>query len=179
MESASQQRDGVRGVKADTMQFVEDVGLHVESTGLPRMAGRVLGWLLICDPPQQAAEELVRGLSASSDSISTTARSLIQMGFVQRVAVHNDRRAFYQLRPDAWSAALEEREAEMKRLRTLAEQGLAAVDGAPEPRRQRLIEMRELFAFVEAEFPALVARYHEEHEHPRSLTSVPATMTQG
>jgi DNA-binding transcriptional regulator GbsR (MarR family) len=146
------------------MQFAEDMGLHFESAGLPRMTGRVLGWLLICDPPQQAAAELAAALSASSGSISTTARSLIQMGFVERVAVRNDRRAFYRLRPDAWSAALEEREAEMKRLRVLAEKGLAALDGTPEPRRQRLSEMREMFAFVEAEFPVLVARYHERQE---------------
>ncbi len=58
------------------------------------------------------------------------------MGFVERVAVRNDRRAFYRLRPHAWSAALEEREAEIKRLRVLAEKGLAVLDGAPEPRRQ-------------------------------------------
>lgn len=146
------------------MQFVEDVGLHFESLGLPRMAGRMLGWLLVCDPPQQAAEQLTTALSASSGSISMTARMLTRMGFVERVAVRGDRRAFYRLRPHAWGAILEERAAEMKRLRVLAEQGLAALEGAPEQRRGRLTEMRELFAFLEAEFPALVARYHDQQE---------------
>lgn len=150
-------------MRAATTQFVEDVGLYFESAGLPRMAGRVLGWLLICDPPQQAAEELIRALDASSGSISTTARSLIQLGFVERVAVRGDRRAFYQLRPHIWAAVLEERAAEMKRLRVLAEQGLAALDDASQQHRRRLAEMRELFGFLESEFPALVTRYHEQH----------------
>ena len=30
--------------------FVEDISLYFEQMGLPRMAGRVLGVLLICDP---------------------------------------------------------------------------------------------------------------------------------
>ena len=34
--------------------FVEDISLYFEQMGLPRMAGRVLGVLLICDPPAQS-----------------------------------------------------------------------------------------------------------------------------
>ncbi|MGI9003437.1 MAG: GbsR/MarR family transcriptional regulator [Pseudonocardia sp.] len=162
MESDGQA--GVREASAETMQFVENVGLYFESVGLQRMAGRVLGWLLICEPPHQSAEELATALRASSGSISTTARLLMRMGFVERVAIAHNRRAFYQLRPDAWGTAMEERGAEMKRLRVLAEEGLAAVGDAPQPHRRRLTEMRELFAFVESEFPALVRRYHEQQE---------------
>lgn len=34
--------------------FIEDVGLLLEESGLPRMAGRILGLLLICNPPHQS-----------------------------------------------------------------------------------------------------------------------------
>ena len=40
-------------------QFVEECGLYFEGIGLTRIAGRVIGWLLICDPPYQLQSELV------------------------------------------------------------------------------------------------------------------------
>ena len=46
----------------DQQHFVEEVGLLFEHAGLPRMAGRILGWLLICDPPHQSPGELAEVL---------------------------------------------------------------------------------------------------------------------
>jgi DNA-binding transcriptional regulator GbsR (MarR family) len=142
--------------------FVEDVGLAFEASGTSRMTGRMLGWLLVCDPPHQSAEQLAEGLQASSGSVSTTARLLIRMGFVERVGLPGDRKAYYKLRPDAWGASLEQSQAEMSGFRALAEKGLTAIGDASDSRRRRLEEMRELFAFVEAEFPALVERFHQQ-----------------
>jgi hypothetical protein len=35
-------------------EFIERSGLFYEAAGGPRTAGRILGWLLICDPPHQS-----------------------------------------------------------------------------------------------------------------------------
>ncbi len=37
------------------LRFIEDVGLALQSAGLLRMAGRVLGMLLLADAPEQSA----------------------------------------------------------------------------------------------------------------------------
>ena len=37
--------------QAGERQFAEEVGRVFEQFGIARMAGRLLGWLLICDPP--------------------------------------------------------------------------------------------------------------------------------
>ena len=34
----------------EEIHFIEDIGLYFEQMGLPRMAGRILGALLISDP---------------------------------------------------------------------------------------------------------------------------------
>jgi hypothetical protein len=98
------------------MQLVEDTGLHFESAGLPRMTGRVLGWLSICHPLQQAAAELAAASSASSGSISTTARSLVHMGF--RRAGRGAQRSAGLLPAEAGrvECSLEERKAEFPAL---------------------------------------------------------------
>ena len=44
--------------QASEQWFVEEAGIVFEQTGLPRMAGRIFGWLLICDPPHQSTDQL-------------------------------------------------------------------------------------------------------------------------
>lgn len=75
------------GAEPDIMEFVEQMGGYFESRSLTRLAGRLLGWLLVCDPERQSSEELATALAASSGGISTNARMLIQFGFIERLAV--------------------------------------------------------------------------------------------
>jgi DNA-binding transcriptional regulator GbsR (MarR family) len=56
--------------------FVEDISLYFEQMGLPRTAGRVLGVLLISDPPAQSLTDLCTLLRASKSAVSTTTRLL-------------------------------------------------------------------------------------------------------
>ena len=45
--------------------FIEDISRFFEEMGLPRMAGRILGVLLIADPPEQSINDLCEVLQAS------------------------------------------------------------------------------------------------------------------
>ena len=67
-------------------RFVEELGVLLElEAGAPRMVGRVLGWLLVCEPPEQSAAELAERLQASRGSISAATRLLLRMGMIERV----------------------------------------------------------------------------------------------
>src|SRR5664279_4454843 len=55
-------------------RFVEEMGQILASYGMTPMAGRMWGWLLICEPPEQTAAELADALHASRGAISGTAR---------------------------------------------------------------------------------------------------------
>ena len=59
--------------------FIEDIGLYFERLGLPRMAGKILGVLLISDPPAQSITEIGEKLNASKSSISTMSRLLLEV----------------------------------------------------------------------------------------------------
>lgn len=86
-------------------EFVEQAGLVFEREGMPRMAGRVLGHLMVCTPAEQSIAQLMHALGASNGSISTTTRFLESQGYVQRVVVHGDRKDYFAL-PDDVAAAL-------------------------------------------------------------------------
>jgi DNA-binding transcriptional regulator GbsR (MarR family) len=77
------------------LHYVEEFGLFWEQMGLPRMTGRILGWLLICDPPEQTMTDLTEVLQASKSSISTGTRMLIQFGFIERISLPGERKDYY------------------------------------------------------------------------------------
>ena len=52
------------------------MGRYLGQYGLPPMAGRMWGWLLVCDPVEQTAGQLAEALHASRGSISGTGRML-------------------------------------------------------------------------------------------------------
>lgn len=142
--------------------FVEQAGVVIEHLRLPRMAGRVLGWLLICDPPQQSLGELATALQASKASISTTIRLLMQIGLVERIVLPGKRRDYFRIRTETWSRATEERMGLITSMRELAEHGLALRTDAGMEATERLREMRDFYAFYERELPALVERWRQE-----------------
>ncbi|WP_245814094.1 GbsR/MarR family transcriptional regulator [Rhodococcus marinonascens] len=146
-------------------EFVERMGSYFESAGSTRLTGRLLGWLLVCEPERQSSEDLATGLRASTGGVSTTARLLIRMGLVERAGVPGDRRTYYRLRPHAFDSVIEERRRSMAELRSLAEEGLTVLAGDTPQRLRRLEEMRELAGFMEAETPALLTRYHNERRN--------------
>src|SRR5580693_10368182 len=88
-------------------RFIESLGMQLElEAGAPRMVGRVLGWLLVCDPPEQSAAELAERLQASKGSISTATRLLLRMGMIERVRLRGERFDRFIARPEAWDEYL-------------------------------------------------------------------------
>ena len=81
--------------KAKEKQFVEEVGILFEQTGMPRMAGRILGWLSVSDSPHQTTSDLAEALMASKGSISTMTRFLIRIGLIERISPLGQRRDYF------------------------------------------------------------------------------------
>jgi DNA-binding transcriptional regulator GbsR (MarR family) len=154
--------------------FVEEVGLMFELVGFPRMSGRIFGWLLISDPPQQSTGELAAGLQASKGSISTMTRLLIQIGLIERVSIPGERRDYFQIKPHAWSQLTKQRIAQITSFRQLAEKGLSLLEGSPPPLQERLQEMRDIHAFWERELPLLDERWELEQQKQQTQHDSPA-----
>lgn len=146
------------------MHFVEDCGVLFERFGLSRMAGRILGWLLICTPPHQTQADLVEVLQASKSSISVAVRQLVQVTLVEQIALPGDRRDYFRLSRDIWIQSWRARMGQLTLLRELSESGLRLLADAPPERRQRLERMRDMNAFLEREFPKLLDRWETERQ---------------
>ncbi|TDD23376.1 GbsR/MarR family transcriptional regulator [Nonomuraea diastatica] len=152
----------------DELAFVDDVALHLEREGLPLITGRVIGWLLICDPPEQSPAQLSETLQVGRSSISTAVRLLTPSGLVEIVRRPGDRHAYYRIAADGWSRMLERRYAQAAGVREITERGLRALDGAPAARRERLANLHALYQFLEAELPAVLRRWQDTRRREAS-----------
>jgi DNA-binding transcriptional regulator GbsR (MarR family) len=126
------------------------------------MAGRMWGWLLICEPPEQTAAEIADALQASRGAISGTARILASAGMIRRSTRRGDRREYFSAPPETFDSFLANAGRIYRQFREMAERGLTAMADRPPESRARLQELRDVFAFVEQEVPAVVDRFLSE-----------------
>ena len=142
--------------------FIEDIGLFFEQLGMPRMAGRILGVLLISDPPAQSITEIGEKLKASKSSISIMARLLAENGLIERVATSVPRRDYYRFKPGGWILYLRQWLGLMAALHQITERGLGLLADKPAELRQRLQEAHDLFSFIEQKLPALLGSLEKD-----------------
>src|SRR3954469_19125051 len=61
----------------DVLLFADHIGrFYARQHGFPPMAGRLLGYLMVCDPPQQSIDELAEALMASRSAITGAVKML-------------------------------------------------------------------------------------------------------
>jgi DNA-binding transcriptional regulator GbsR (MarR family) len=144
--------------------FVEEAGLLFEMLGLPRMAGRIFGWLLISNPPHQSPGELADVLQASKGSISTMTRLLMQIGLIERISLPGQRRDYFRVKINAWSELTKQRSTQIQAFRQLAERGLELMHGEDPGLLERLEEMRDMHALWEQELPLMNERWEQRRQ---------------
>jgi DNA-binding transcriptional regulator GbsR (MarR family) len=147
-------------------EYVEEWAVFWGSFGMPKMPGRVMGALLVADPPEMTAEELAEELAASRGSISSATRALIQLGVVERKTKPGDRKDYFQTRTN-WAELMHRQIATYGAFRKLAEKGLRIMDGTPPGSRRDLEEIHSLYSHLEREMPALIERWEEAREEER------------
>lgn len=140
-------------------QFVEEMGIVMERAGFPRMAGRILGSLMISAKGETSSDELSEELTASRGAVSTATRQLIAAGLVDRVGKPADRRDYFRIRPGAWGQLMKLRLQSVIDFHMVIEYGLAAIGTQNTKPKERLNEVHELYEFFEREFREMVARW--------------------
>lgn len=152
----------VDAIEVEKQHFAEECGLIFEQTGLPRMAGRIFGWLIVAEPSYQSADQIGKALLASKGSISTSTRLLIQHGLVSRTSLPGVRHDYFQLNTDALRHMVERGiEDEIKLFRQLAEGGLTLIADKKSKTYEWLEKMRDFYVFLEREVPVLRERWQK------------------
>ncbi|HVO21809.1 MAG TPA: hypothetical protein VMU15_21335 [Anaeromyxobacter sp.] len=162
-------------VEAGLREWVEQVSMLLEQDGVPRMAGRIFGWLLVCDPPEQSLEDLASAVQGSKASMSTMTRLLAQSGLVDRVRLPGARRDAFRIQPSQWQTLWRSRIALIQQATALTERGLELLSGRPPAQRTRLEELDRQYRFFLRALPEILERLElEEPSGERRARARPA-----
>lgn len=133
----------------------------MEMLGATRTMGRVYGWLLICDPPQQSLSELATTLSVSKASVSTVARQLQDGGMIERLPSAT-RQHHYRVTPGGFSSVLDTQLSLMKPGIDIADFGLSVLGKERAEQRERLEDFRDFCEFSAQDYrDELMARWND------------------
>ena len=151
--------------------FVERAGCLCERDGLPRIAGRILGLLLV-SPEPLALDAIAERLGVSRASVSTDARRLVEQGILERIGRPGDRKDYYQMAADSHVRSLEQRLATVRQFLGLLDEArrLPVADATV---RDRLDETAGLYRDVLAATGAALERWRGRGDAPPPAT-VPA-----
>jgi DNA-binding transcriptional ArsR family regulator len=141
--------------------LVDAIAQYYATSGVPPIAGRVIGWLLVCDPPAQAAAEIATAVGASLSSVSTNLKLLTGYGLVRKVSLRGQREALYRIDGDLWVDALQAEFTRLGRFRVLACRGLALI-GPDGPRADRLRSIDGFYGWLEDEMRPVFDRWRRD-----------------
>lgn len=150
---------------ADLQQEAERLALVLSSHGMQRMPARVLATLLFTEQPSVTMAELADTLQASAGSISGSLKMLTSVGLAERVPAAASRRDHFRLRDDAWATLFTTQNETLAAMQAAADAGISATDRSG-PAHHRLTQMRDFYAFLMAEIPAVLDRWHQQDDRP-------------
>ena len=125
------------------------------------MIGRIFGWLMVCRPQLQTAKQIAEALDASAGSVSTSLKTLSQIGFIEKIGVPGERSSYYKIDSEALEKVFTNKSRGIDQLVLLAEKGLRIADDYSDEEKQRLKDMHDIYSWFAREFPRFVQSYFD------------------
>ncbi len=138
--------------------LIEKFGLAFEQEGLPRIAGRIIGFLMIHSGPC-TLDDLADQLQVSKTSASTNTRLLEQHGILERTAKAGDRRDYYQMASNYGEQMFAMAKQRMERFHTLLAEAATQLSHMSEESRERLGNMQRFYRFLLTDLDDIVVRW--------------------
>jgi DNA-binding transcriptional regulator GbsR (MarR family) len=77
--------------------FIEESAILLEAIGFTRMAGRIIGYIMIKENDMIAFNDITRELKASKSSISTNLHVLLNANLIVKKTNPGDRKTYYSV----------------------------------------------------------------------------------
>lgn len=146
-----------------TTEAAEELALILTRNGMQRMTARVLGILLFTQQDTITAGEIAERLKASPGSVSGAIKMLSPTGLIEKVPVPGSRREHFRFPDDGWPTLMSAQNDVVRLMQEAAERGAATV--GPETRAgRRLTDMRDFYAYLMKELPAVIDRWRAERK---------------
>jgi hypothetical protein len=153
--------------------FADHAGrLYARQYGMAPMVGRLLGFLAICDPPEQSIAELAEALLASRSAIAGAVSALENLDLIRRTRAAGER--MDRIRIDlTGTRSMGFDMTEYREQGDLAREGLALLANEPLERRAVLLEWAAFADFLTARLPGLEQDWKTHREALRAAGELP------
>jgi len=153
--------------------FIDQVGRALaRQYGLPPTTGRVMGWLLICDPPAPTAAEIAEALQISRSAVGSAVTLLEQWDLARRHRPPGERADRIAVIAAAGEPSLDNT-AEFGAMTALAQHGLGLLEGESLERRARLLELKAFGEFLVERMPQVAEEWRERRRRLRESGELP------
>lgn len=143
------------------LTFADHAGrFYARRYGLPPMVGRLLGYLMVCEPANPTIAGLADDLLASRSAIAGAIKTLEAMRLVQRTRTAGERMDRVQIDINSPNATGLD-PGEYREVGELAREGLEMLAGAPLERRAVLSEMAAFSDFLVEQIPLFGQKWEE------------------
>ncbi|PSL05361.1 MarR family protein [Haloactinopolyspora alba] len=147
--------------EAAVRRFVEQFGMLLTDSGIPRMPARVFAYVLADDAETYTAGDLASGLQVSPAAVSGAVRQLVQMGLLARERAPGSRVDHYRVYDDdVWSAISAKQLLVLGRYEEVLTEGVELLD-LDRPGGRRVYETREFYRFMGSELAGVIRRWSE------------------
>ena len=157
MDERAATRDTTQDTAEHTVaEFIERMGVIAQADGLPRIAGRLMGFLVIHGGPVSFGE-LSERLQISRASVSNNTRLLEGLGVIERTSVPGDRQDYFRLAEAPYHRLLQGVVERMGRASAAAERTARELPEERGGARRRLRELSDFYASAEENTRKLLA----------------------
>ena len=125
-------------------QFIEQMGMISQGDGLPRIAGKIIGLLLIENGPFSFGE-ITERLGVSRGSVSTNTRLLENLRLIDRVSKMGERGDYFQLAQDPYAKLLQGVSQRMEKSVSILKETRSALPGSMDKSQSRLFELENFY----------------------------------
>jgi DNA-binding Lrp family transcriptional regulator len=150
------------------MTFADHAGrFYARRYGMAPMVGRLIGYLSVCDPPEQSISELADALLASRSAVAGAVNTLESLGLIRRYRAAGermDRVCIDVSSPRAFGFDVSEYQEQGE----LAREGLRLLGEVPPERQGILLEWAALADFLVERLPALEEEWKARRDELRA-----------
>ena len=150
-------------MKTDKSQYVKElverIGVVVEKAGFQPAVGRVLGCLMVSDPPYKTFDEIQRYLGISKSAVSNALNGLMSREMVDYITMPGDRKRYFQLAAHGMISQMEKKIGLHSAMPQLLHMVVEARSNKYPEFNRSLLETSEFLSFMEKEINAAIDKW--------------------
>jgi hypothetical protein len=120
-----------------------------------------MGWLIISEPVEQRASQLVDTLGVTRDDVDHVSKFLATPGVAERRELPDQDDYVLSIPDGNWPKAVRYSMKKIPEFHAILQRGLELLDGATDERRRRIVELERIYRHLADEIPQVFERYEQ------------------